>query len=87
MITRDQAREIAEGFLVQRGPMQGWQGLESVLSPEDVKSSTLTLSGAAEEDSRWRSCWMVLVRGEARGVIYISAQTGDVEFVGSVKGR
>jgi hypothetical protein len=86
MITRDKAREIAERFLIERGPMQGWDGIERVLSPEEAESLPPSDFKNAEEDPRWRSCWIVWVRGEAGGVIGVSAETGHVEFAGSAQG-
>ena len=76
MITREQARAVAENFLRSRRPPPGWEGVESILSPEEVRVP-----------ERFRDCWTVRVRGAANGMICVSRPTGEVEFAGAVKGE
>ena len=86
MITREQARAIAERFLHERGPMPGWGAIARVLSPDEVEASARAVTAVSSGDSRWRNCWLVSVQGEARGVISISADDGTIAFAGSVMG-
>jgi hypothetical protein len=87
MITREQAREIAERFLAERGPVAGWDGVDRVLSPEEAGAElSPELRAAAVVGPRWRRCWAVYFRGEAGGIIYVSRDTGEVEFAGAAQG-
>jgi hypothetical protein len=87
MITREQARTAAEEFLRARGPLPGWDGIGSVVSPQEIlaRQSISTLSGHFP-DTRWRTCWLISIRGAAGGVILVSDTTAEVEFAGSIKG-
>jgi hypothetical protein len=86
-ITREQAHAIAEGFLRERAPMPGWEGVERVSSPEETLEA---LHSAVRQkipaNAPARRCWAAYVRGSARGIIYVSA-AGEVEFAGAIRGE
>ena len=85
MITRDEARRLAEDFLRARGPLPGWEGIEYLLSPQEVASRWRP--PGLELPARFRDCWAVFFRGAAGAGIYISDKTGEIEFAGAVKGE
>ena len=85
MITRERAKEIAERFLLKHAWTRGGGIVTRVLSPEEVRSAA-GVPEASRPDSRWRDCWLVVVDGDAGGLIYISAESGEIEFAGSLKG-
>ncbi len=87
MITREQARDIAERFVAERGPLAGWEGVDRVLAPDEAGAQLpQDLRAAAVVGPRWRRCWAVHFRGEAGGVIYVSRDTGEIVFAGAVRG-
>ena len=87
MITREQAREIAERFVRQHALGAGWDGVAEVLSPEEVEAAMHPgLRALSPNDAHWRRCWTVRIRGSAGGQVLIALTTGEVDFAGAVKG-
>ena len=87
MITREQAREIAERFIRERAPLPGWDGVDRVLSPDEVAPEPPLLGEIKSQDAHWRHCWAVQVRGEAGGVVYVAREDGTIRFAGAVRGE
>ena len=88
MITREQAHELAQRFLAERGPLAGWDRVERVMSPEEVESQLHPrLRGVVPNDARRRDCWTVYIAGTAGGVIQVSRSGGTIEFAGVVRGE
>lgn len=86
MITRAQARHIAERFLAERGPIAGWEGVDHVLSPEEFRNGLSPISRPTFDEGRLGDCWSLQVGGTAGAVIWISRQTGKVEMAAAVSG-
>ena len=85
MITRDEARRLAEDFLRARGSLPGWEGVERVLSPEELANAWRP--PGLDLPARFRDCWAVFFRGTAGGAVYLSATTGKIQFAGAVQGE
>ena len=86
MISREQAREIAERFLRDHHPTPGLDSIGDILSPDEVKAWIRDHPGRVTTDKRWYGCWVVLILGAAGAMIRISDSDGAIEFAGSVKG-
>ena len=87
MITREEAREIAEHFLRARGPQPGWEGVDAVRSFEEVETSLPpALRATIPAKTHLRHCWVVSTRGGAGGIIYISREDGEIKFAGAIRG-
>jgi hypothetical protein len=86
LVTRDQARDIAERFLRERSPGPGWDGVGEILSPEEIEAATHPdVRALLPAKGRWQRCWTVRIRGAARGQVFIARETGQIEFAGAVQ--
>ena len=86
MISREQAREIAERFLREHHPMPGWDSVGDILSPDEVQAWIRDHPGPVTTDRRVHGSGVVLVLGAAGGMIRNSDSDEAIEFAGSVKG-
>ena len=86
LITREQAYAIAEAFLRQGRSPPDWEGIDRVLSPEELRA--LTPVYVAGPDSKWATSWIAYVRRAPRvggsAAILVSQRTGQVVFAGAV---
>jgi len=86
MISREQAREIAERFLREHQPMPGWDSVGDILSPDEVQAWIRDHPGPVTTDRRMHGSWVVLVLGAAGAMNRMSDSDGKIEVAGSVKG-